>query len=171
MSEKKKDKGEKGGGKSKIIIILLMVIIVVFIAAALAYFFVFSKKSPTSTNTTATNAATTTEANVEENTYSFEEILTNLADTDGAKYIKVTVAVGYSSKNSKLKTELEDTKEDIKTPIMRDIIVNVLRSKKAADFTPTGIDQMKKEIKEGINPHLKNGQIDNVYFSNLVIQQ
>ncbi|URZ00913.1 flagellar basal body-associated FliL family protein [Clostridium felsineum] len=169
MSEKKKDKAEKGGGKSKLIIIVLVAIIVAFLVGALFYFFVLSKKAAT-TKVQESNTATQQES-VEENTYSFDEIVTNLADTDSAKYVKITVAIGFDAKNSKLKEEIEAKEENIKTPIMRDIIVNVLRSKKAADFTPSGIEEMKKEIKSGINPHLKNGQINSVYFSNLVIQQ
>lgn len=168
MSEKK-NADSSNSNKSKLIIIVLIAIIVVFVAAVAAYFLIFSKKNP-STKPAATNATQQTD-NVKEGTYSFEDILTNLADTDSPKYVKVTVAVGYDSSNSKLKSELEDTKSDIKTPILRDVVIDVLRTKKASDFTQTGIEQMKKEMEARMNPYLKNGQIDNIYFSNLVIQQ
>lgn len=171
MSEKKKNGGEENSGnKSKLIIIVLVAIIVVFAAGVAAYFFVFSKKPNTNQQRQVQNASTQ-QVDVKEKTYSFTEVLTNLADTDSAKYVKVTVAVGYNASDSKLQKELEDTKSDIKTPILRDVIVNVLRSKKASDFTQSGIEQMKKEIKDQMNPHLENGQINNVYFSDLVIQQ
>lgn len=172
MSEKKKNgNSETGEKKSKIVIIILIAIIVVFVVGAAAYFFMFAKKGNTTNNQVQSSTSNSQQVDVKENTYSFDEVLTNLADTDSAKYVKVKVAVGYNSSNSKLKKELEDSKEDVKTPILKDVIVNVLRGKKAADFTQSGIEQMKKEMKEQMNPHLENGQISNVYFSDLVIQQ
>ncbi|PJI09875.1 MULTISPECIES: flagellar basal body-associated FliL family protein [Clostridium] len=171
MSEKNKKGTNDNKEKSKLTIILLAIIVVLVVAFA-AYFLFFSKKAnqpqPVSNNNAVSNAQ---QVNADEKTYTFDEILTNLADTDSAKYVKVTVALGYNAKNSKLQSELEDKKSDIKTPILRDAIVDVLRSKKAADFNQEGIDKMKEQMLKSINPHLKNGTIDNVYFSDLVIQQ
>lgn len=173
MSEKNKKGTNDNKGKSKLVIILSAVIVVLVVAFA-AYILFFSKKpnQPQAVSNNSNNAASSVQqVNPDEKTYTFEEILTNLADTDSAKYVKVTVALGYNAKNSKLQSELEDKKSDIKTPILRDAIVDVLRSKKATDFTQDGIDKMKAQMLKSINPHLKNGVIDNVYFSDLVIQQ
>lgn len=169
---------KKGKGGSKIVIILLAVIIVLLIAvAAGAYFFVFSKKAPTTATANNVNqvqqttSGMVTTVDVDEQTYSFQEITTNLADKDSQKFIKVDVALGYDpSTNKKLKSELED-KDAVKTPILQSEVVAVLRSKLAADFSDQKkIEEIKKEILNRVNTHLKNGRISNVYFSNLVIQ-
>lgn len=176
--DKKKDEDKKGGKGSKLIIIVLIAIIVLLLVAGGAfYFLVLSKQNKgTNTNTNAnvvqqTSNGMVTTVDVDEQTYSFEDITTNLADTDSQKFIKTDVALGYDPKtNKKLQAELED-KTAIKTPILRAEIVQVLRNKKFADFSDDKkIEQIKTEILNKINIHLKNGRISNVYFSNLVIQ-
>jgi flagellar basal body-associated protein FliL len=178
-NKKGEEKDEKKG--SKIIIILLAAIIVILVAAGAVYFFVFAKKGAATTNT-ANNAnavnqvqqnsnGMVTTVDVDEQTYTFTEITTNLADKDSEKFIKTDVALGYDpSTNKKLQSELE-SKDAIKTPILRAEIVQVLRSKAAADFSDDKkVDEIKKEILNRVNMHLKNGRVSNIYFSNLVIQ-
>lgn len=176
-------KGEEKDGKkgSNKIIILLIAIIVILVATAVVYFLVFAKKGATTGNTQnvmnnanqvqQVNNGMVTTVDVEEQTYTFTEITTNLTDKDSQRFIKTDVALGYDPKvNKKLKEELE-SKEAIKTPILRAEIVQVLRSKSAADFSDDKkIDEMKKDILNKVNMHLKNGRISNIYFSNLVIQ-
>lgn len=170
--DKKKGEGKKS---SKILIILLIAIIVLLVAGgSAAYFLVFSKKAGTAANTNGvqqTSNGMVTTVDVDEQTYSFTEITTNLADTDSEKYIKTDVALGYDpNTNKKLQAELED-KTAVKTPILRSEIVEVLRSKKASDFSDQKkVEQIKTEILNKVNTHLKNGRISNIYFSNLVIQ-
>lgn len=175
---KKKDEDKKEGKGSKLIIILLAAIIVLLVAGGAIYYFVFSKKPAANTNgnvnanavqQTSNGMVTTTD--VDEQTYSFTEITTNLADTDAEKFIKTDVALGYDpNTNKKLQAELED-KTAIKTPILRAEIVGVLRSKKAADFSDQKkLEQIETEILNKVNTHLKNGRVSNIYFSNLVIQ-
>lgn len=179
--DKKKDEDKKVGKGSKLITILLIAIIVLLLVAGGAfYFLVFSKQNKgNSANTATANTNTVqqtssgmvTTVDVDEQTYSFEDITTNLADTDSAKFIKADVALGYDpNTNKKLQSELED-KTSIKTPILRSEIVGVLRSKKAADFSDQKkLEQIETEILNKVNTHLKNGRVSNVYFSNLVIQ-
>lgn len=180
--DKKKDENKKGGKGSKLIIILLIAIIVLLLVAGGAFYFLVLSKQNKATNTSVnTNANTNmvqqtsngmvTTVDVDEQTYSFEDITTNLADIDSQKFIKTDVALGYDPKtNKKLQAELED-KTAIKTPILRSEIVQVLRSKKFADFSDEKkVEQIKTEILNKVNMHLKNGRISNIYFSNLVIQ-
>lgn len=178
-NKKGEEKNEKKG--SKIIIILLAAIIVILVGVGAAYFLIFSKKGAATPNTAnAVNTANqvqqvnngmVTTVDVEEQTYTFTEITTNLTDKDSQRFIKADVALGYDPKISKkLKEELE-SKEAIKTPILRAEIVQVLRSKAAADFSDDKkVDEMKRDILNKVNMHLKEGRISNIYFSNLVIQ-
>lgn len=178
-NKKGEEKDEKKGSNK--IVILLIAIIVILVAAAAVYFLVFAKKGAANANTQnavnnvnqlqQVNNGMVSTVDVEEQTYTFTEITTNLADKDSQRFIKADVALGYDPKISKkLKEELE-SKEAIKTPILRAEIVQVLRSKSAADFSDDKkVDEMKKDILNKVNMHLKEGRISNIYFSNLVIQ-
>lgn len=173
MSEKKKE-NKSSGGLVKIVIILL-ILIIVLLGAFSSYILFFGGLSKlhissnnTSTNTNNNNTADTISP-ADENTYSLDESIINLSDTDSQRYVKVKVSFGYSEKNSKLKAELES--EDVnKKPILSDAVNSVLRSKKASDFTDKGIADIKHEIIDKVNPALKNGKITNVYFDELVVQ-
>lgn len=178
-NKKGEEKDEKKGSNK--IVILLIAIIVILIAAGAVYFLVFAKKGAATANTAnnanvanqvqQTSNGMVTTVDVEEQTYTFTEITTNLADKDTEKFIKTDVALGYDpTTNKKLQAELE-SKDAIKTPILRAEIVAVLRSKAAADFSDDKkVDEIKKEILNRVNMHLKNGRVSNIYFSNLVIQ-
>jgi flagellar FliL protein len=96
-------------------------------------------------------------------TFGLDEFLVNLADEDGKRYLKVKVFLGYD--NKKLDAELEEKK-----PILRDAVISVLRSKKSTDITSKGIESIKMEIIQRINATLEKGQLNNVYFNDLLVQ-
>jgi flagellar basal body-associated protein FliL len=165
LSEEKK---EKKRGKLKIILIALLAIAAVGGGAFAGYYF-FSKSNnsqaktnvlPVQSTANTTNVAT---AVVSERTYSTDDFLVNLADDDGKRYLKVKVYLGYE--NKKLDKEL-----DTKKPIIRDAINSVLRAKKSTDFTAKGTEDMKKEILQRLNPLFANGQLDNIYFYDIIVQ-
>lgn len=168
--DNKKDNDKKNGKSSKMIIILIIVIVLLVVGGAGYYFLVLSKKGATQANAN-TAKQNSTGIDADEQTYSFNDITTNLADKDSQRFIKVSVALGYDPKvYKKLQGELEN-KTDIKTPILRAAIVEVLRNKTSADFADDKkISQIETEILNKINPHLQDGKVSNVYFSDLVIQ-
>ncbi|ADG00347.1 flagellar basal body-associated protein FliL [Clostridium botulinum F str. 230613] len=100
---------------------------------------------------------------VSSKTYSLDEVLVNLADEDGKRFIKAKIFIGYEEK--KLSKELETKK-----PILRDAVIGVLRSKKAADINPKNIDKIKVEIINKISPMLEKGRISSIYFDDLIVQ-
>lgn len=53
---------------------------------------------------------------------------------------------------------------------MRDAIISVLRTKKAADITPKGVESVKIEIIQRINSILEKGQLNNVYINDILVQ-
>lgn len=177
------NKTEKKGGKK--IKLILMGLIALIIVGAGGYFgyskFAKDKGTQKTTPTTAQTAPTTAQAQaktnqnqnqnqsyleqiVSEKNIGLDECLVNLADEDGKRYVKTKIFVGYD-KNSKLETELTEKK-----PLIRDAVITVLRSKKAAEITPKNMDNLKMELIQKINPLLKKGQINNVYFSDLLVQ-
>lgn len=177
--ENKKEK--KGKGKLKFIIIG---VVVVAILGAGGYFgynkFFASKTSETKKvipqqmvaqqvqgqqvqGQQAAQPASYLQQVVSEKTFGLDEFLVNLADEDGKRYLKVKISLGYDGK--KLDTELEEKK-----PILRDAIISVLRTKKAADISSKGLDNIKMEIIQRINIALTKGQLNNLYFNDLLLQ-
>ncbi|NMM61446.1 flagellar basal body protein FliL [Clostridium sp. P21] len=173
------NKTEKKGGKKVIFIVIGLVALVIVGAGAYFGYTMFSKSKGTAKTTVQTAAKTTQtqtetqqtnqnqsylEQIVSEKNVGLDECLINLADEDGKRYLKAKIFVGYD-KNSKLETELTDKK-----PLVRDAVIAVLRNKKAADIVPKNMDAIKMELIQKINPLLKKGQINNVYFSDILVQ-
>ncbi|WPC40992.1 flagellar basal body-associated protein FliL [Clostridium sp. JS66] len=167
---------KKGGNKIKLIAIGLVALIIVGAGGYFGYA-KFAKDKGTqksvtpAVQTTQTTAQAKTTQNqsyleqiVSEKNIGLDECLVNLADEDGKRYVKTKIFVGYD-KNSSLETELTEKK-----PLIRDAVISVLRSKKAAEITPKNMDSLKMELIQKINPLLKKGQINNVYFSDLLVQ-
>ncbi|MBU3176398.1 flagellar basal body-associated FliL family protein [Clostridium estertheticum] len=151
MSEK-----PKKGNSLKLVIIVLLGLIVVG-GATFGGMMLAGKKGATPTSTA--KAVETKEV-----TYSLDECLVNLTDSDAKRYLKVLVYVGYGE-NEELSTELKEQK-----PIIRDLVIKTLRSKKAADFDDSVVDNIKKELITKINPVLTKGKIDHIYFNDLLVQ-
>jgi Flagellar basal body-associated protein len=176
--ENKKEK--KGSSKIKIILIAVVATLVVGAGAYFGYTMFLKDKG----QTTKTAAHTTQQVVVQQTqqqagatgqqvslvqpvvstkTFGLDEFLVNLADEDGKRYLKVKVFLGYD--NKKLDAELEEKK-----PILRDAIISVLRTKKAADITPKGVESVKIEIIQRINLMLEKGQLNNVYINDILVQ-
>lgn len=164
MAEKEK-KEKKEGSKGNILkIVIIILLLLVLVAGGTAAGYIFATKTngtQPSSNTTETTKAT----NVK--TFSLDEFLVNLKEEDSSGYLKTNIYIGFvdDKQNKKLPTELEDKK-----PILRDCVNTVLRNKKPSDFNEAGVEQLRKEIKDKINPVLQNGQIENVYFYDIIVQ-
>ncbi|APM38548.1 flagellar basal body-associated FliL family protein [Clostridium kluyveri] len=171
------NKEKKNGGVG-----LKVILIVFFLVAAVGagVFFGYSKflsdkntnsnENMTTSNVTQTQTQTQSGESssylqhvVSAKTFDLSEFTINLADEDGKNYLKVNVYLGYDSK--KLTDELTE-----KTPIIRDAIIEVLRTKKVEDINDKNMDNIKIEIIQRINPMLEKGKINNVYFSDILTQ-
>lgn len=152
---------EKKSTKSlTIVVIALLLIIIVGGGAFGAYYLFFSKKD---SQVTTLKAPENQVAIVSSKTYCLDEMLLNLADEDGKRYIKLTIYIGYE--NKKLAPEFEEKKH-----ILRDAVGSILRSKKSKDFSVKGSEEIKQEILNKINPLFTNGKADNIYFSGILVQ-
>lgn len=171
MSEKNV---EKKGGKFKKIIIIVVALVVIGGGAFGGYMlFENNKKKANNANQAPVNNVINPQQTnngvypqqvvVSSKTYSLDEFLVNLADEDGKRFLKAKVYIGYEEK--KLDKELETKK-----PILRDTVISVLRSKKAADINPKNVDKIKAEIINRISPMLEKGRINSVYFDDLIVQ-
>lgn len=181
--EAKKEKVKSKGGPVKIIVLVFLLLVLLGGGFFAGYYFLIKKPQTTTANTkTATIAQTATSTNktstetassetvkkvdvsaMSKHTLALDDFLVNLADEGGKRYMKVKIYLGYNS------TTL--TKEmNTKKPLIRDAIISVLRAKKSSDLTQAGVESLKKEIEEKINPLFDNGRVNNVYFYDIVIQ-
>lgn len=169
---------KKSGGKLKFIIIGIVAVVVLGAGGYFGYNKFFASKEHETKKTvvpqqqvaaqqvqgqTPVQNTTYLQQVVSEKTFDLDEFLVNLADEDGKRYLKVKISLGYDGK--KLDSELEEKK-----PILRDAIISVLRTKKAADVSAKGVDNIKMEIIQRININLTKGQLNNIYFNNLLVQ-
>ncbi|HGM3507973.1 flagellar basal body-associated FliL family protein [Clostridioides sp. ZZV15-6383] len=89
-----------------------------------------------------------------------EEMVLKLAD-EGVRYLKVSITVSYDS-------SYKDIEKN--TPLIRDNIINCLMAKRADDFTAENLNNIKEEIKNTLNIQLGENVIQNIYFTNIVVQ-
>ena len=97
--------------------------------------------------------------------FSFEEaIIVNLAETQGQRYLKVSIQ--FEVNDEKVIEELK-----ARTPLMLDLLINILSSKTIDDIANTvGRNRLRREIIDKSNAELVSGKIINVYFTEFVIQ-
>lgn len=165
---------KKGGVGLKVILIVFFLVAAVGAGVFFGYSKFLSDKNTDSNENMTTSNVTQTQTQSGENssylqhvvsakTFDLSEFTINLADEGGKNYLKVNVYLGYDSK--KLTDELTE-----KTPIIRDAIIEVLRTKKVEDINDKNMDNIKIEIIQRINPMLEKGKINNVYFSDILTQ-
>ncbi|RUM64698.1 MAG: flagellar basal body protein FliL [Sulfurospirillum sp.] len=96
--------------------------------------------------------------------YPLDQFIVNLFSEDGSRYLKTTINLEMSLEE--LATEL-----DAKKPLIRDIIIKALSAKSYEEIsTIAGKENLKDEIVANVNAVLKDGKINNVFFTDFVIQ-
>ncbi len=96
--------------------------------------------------------------------YSVDTFIANLASTDGKRYLRITMDLDYSE--NELAEELEG-----RLPQIRDSILMILTTKRFEDVNNIdGKIALRNEIVEKLNSFLQKGSINNIYFTEFVIQ-
>ncbi len=91
------------------------------------------------------------------------EITTNLASGGEKKYVKVNIVFEMSDKG--LEKEINE-----KLPVLNDRIIVLLNSKKSEDLSAENRTKLKNEILTNLNAVLTTGKLEDIYFSDLVMQ-
>jgi flagellar FliL protein len=88
----------------------------------------------------------------------------NLLSESGRRYLKVEMNLELSGEE--LGVELDN-----KTAVIRDIIIRLLSSKSLEEIsTAKGKEKLKEQIVDQLNMRLRDGRINNVYFTEFVVQ-
>ena len=89
----------------------------------------------------------------------------NTADVDVTRYVKVSIVLTYTANAKQLAVELPE-----RVYMIKDRVYAIIRSYNFDQLrTNEGIEQLKADIKREINSMLRNGQIDDVLFVDLIL--
>jgi flagellar basal body-associated protein FliL len=95
--------------------------------------------------------------------FTIEEVTVNIADTRGNRFVRAGV---YFEAAPAVLEELEANR-----PRMVDTLGQVLSTKTLDDLTSPNIrGNLRQELLGIINPTLKTGRVDNIYFTDLLVQ-
>ena len=96
--------------------------------------------------------------------YPLEVFTVNLLSDSGRKFLKTQVNLELD--DNSLSSEL-----DSKAPVIRDLVILILTSKTLEEVsTAKGKEKLKEQLVNQINLRLQDGQINNIYFTEFVIQ-
>jgi flagellar protein FliL len=151
---------------SKTVSIIVVAVMLLFMGAVGAGFFImWNKISHLPQATTKPKPLPVAE---EENTlgpmFPLKTMIVNLADEGGNRYLRVTMSLELSDPAAEktIKSHL---------PQIRDAILMILPTKKYADVSTTaGKIALRKELMDKINSLLTKGRVDNIYFTEFVVQ-
>lgn len=93
------------------------------------------------------------------------EFITNLADKDDVRFIKVKVVLELNE------TKIDNEKMKEKEGAIRDTILSILRKKTSDEVQGSeGLSKLRGEIKDALNKKVFGGKLMNVYFTDFVVQ-
>jgi flagellar FliL protein len=182
-SEEKKPATAQGGLMPLLISSVVMAVILGGVGFALAYFVLpgrlaqASTAASSSTTNTASAAAQPSSGEKTERTaaetaaeggkvvtkFTIEEVTVNIADTRGNRFVRAGV---YFEAAPPVLEELEANRAR-----MVDTLGQVLSTKTLDDLTSPDIrGNLRQELLGIINPTLKEGHVDNIYFTDLLVQ-
>jgi len=176
--EKQEEEKKEEGKKSNLLIIIVggFLLLILIIGGVLA--FVLSGGDEEQANdTTTTHQASNGDNNQGQQQVSrkksnltvgpmfeMDQFIVNLLSENGRRYLKIKIDLELS--DEALQDEIKK-----KIPVLRDIIIRIASSKTLEEIsTEKGKEKFKDQIVKEINENLQDGNINNVFFTDFVIQ-
>jgi flagellar FliL protein len=151
---------------SKTVLIIIISVVLLFMGMVGAGFYILWNKIsqiPLTPPTTG-EIPIEEEENVMGPLYTLDTMIVNLADHGGKRYLRVTMALELSD------PEAQTTIES-RLPQIRDAILMILPTKKYDDISTTeGKIALRNELMENINGLMTKGHVNNIYFTEFVVQ-
>ncbi len=169
---------KKGGSNILLIIVVVMLFLILAGGAAAAYFILnedteilddaqHAKQTQVVKAvgaTTATASARSTDYSQIGPMYPMDQFIVNLYNEGSSRYLKTTI--NFELSLAELSTEM-----DTKKPLIRDIVIKTLSAKTYEEIsTIRGKESLKDEIAMKVNQVLSDGQVNNLFFTDFVIQ-
>lgn len=177
MAEEEKEEqeeskeGKKGG--NLVLIIIIVVLVLLLVVGGLAAFFLLSSNDEEvpmqEAQTMQAPSKKSAQGRKKDLTivgpmYPLDKFIVNLQSENGGRFLKVSMNIELSSEE--LQAEI-----DSKVSVIRDIVIRTLSSKTFEEIsTIKGKDRLKDELVDSINEILADGHLNNVYFTDFVIQ-
>ncbi|MDI6710325.1 MAG: flagellar basal body-associated FliL family protein [Thermoanaerobacterales bacterium] len=141
---------KKGG---KLILIIALIALVGAGAAAGSYFFFARSGEPK------------TPKPPPQQVVDMGSIVVNLENADSGRYLRVGLSLVYPE-NPKLGEEIAANQQ-----LLKDRLIDVLRRKKAGDIGDAAkADLLKRELLQEVNKYLHEGQVEQIYFTEFLVQ-
>ncbi len=173
MAEETEEVVEKKSGGNMVLILIVVLLIVLLIGGGLAAFFLMGDNDEAMSQPQQNTQSAPTKRKVGKRSsdyltigpmYPMSQFVVNLLSEGGSKYLKVSLDIELSSQE--LSAEM-----DMKKALIRDIIIRTLSSKTFEEVsTIKGKDRLKDEIVNSINEVLADGQVNNIFFTDFVVQ-
>ncbi len=165
---------EKKSGGNMVLILIVVLLVVLLAGGGLAAFFLLGSDDEAMTSQPQQMAKSSSMKRKSSKRsssyltigpmYPMSQFVVNLLSEGGGKYLKVALDIELDS--AELASEL-----DMKKSLIRDIIIRALSSKTFEEVsTMKGKDRLKDEIVNSINDVLADGQINNIFFTDFVVQ-
>ncbi len=166
---------KKGGSNILLIIVVVMLFLILAGGAAAAYFMLnedtevlddAQQAKQTQVVAAAKQTSTTRSTDYSQigPMYPMDQFIVNLYNEGSSRYLKSTI--NFELSVAELSVEM-----DTKKPLIRDIVIKTLSAKTYEEIsTIRGKENLKDELVSKINQVLTDGQINNVFFTDFVIQ-
>ncbi len=170
---------KKGGSNILLIIVVVMLFLILAGGAAAAYFMLnedtevlddaqHAKQTQVAAAPAAAGKHTTSTRSTDYSQigpmYPMDQFIVNLYNEGSSRYLKATINFELSA--AELSVEM-----DMKKPLIRDIVIKTLSAKTYEEIsTIRGKENLKDEIAMKVNQVLSDGQVNNLFFTDFVIQ-
>lgn len=167
---------EKKGGSNVLLIVVAVVLFLILIAGGVAGYLLLSEDDEVMNDANKAQqtqqimpqqinkAARVTDYKAIGIMYPMDQFVVNLYSESGSRYLKA--ALNFELAGEELSAEL-----DAKKPLIRDIIIKALSAKTYEEIsTIKGKENLKDEIVLGVNEVISDGHVNNLFFTDFVIQ-
>ena len=171
---------KKGGSNILLIIVVVMLFLILAGGAAAAYFMLNEDTevlddaqqakqaqvvaAPAAVSTNKATSSRSTDYSQIGPMYPMDQFIVNLYNEGSSRYLKSTI--NFELSMAELSVEM-----DSKKPLIRDIVIKTLSAKTYEEIsTIRGKESLKDEIAMKVNQVLSDGQVNNLFFTDFVIQ-
>ena len=170
---------KKKGGSSILLIIVVVMLFLILVGGAAAAYFMLNEDTEVLDDaahaTPVTAMAATPAANAVSTSrstdysqigpmYPMDQYIVNLYNEGSSRYLKTTI--NFELSVAELSVEM-----DTKKPLIRDIVIKTLSAKTYEEIsTIRGKESLKDELAMKVNQVLSDGQVNNLFFTDFVIQ-